>query len=155
MSTEVSEDLVLAIYGWFLSAMRSVGRNVKPPHCKDVSKTYQFRWIKTFADRCFYEWQLDNTTTKMLVYDVVRYAADRGLLNKGAQVLCMGTILDICRRSLQEAVEADISLTAQLTRCQTFLTDKSKDNLVQFLVEPVNIGGYSHSVYWFNQGYLT
>lgn len=154
MLSAVSDDNILNIYSWFQSAMRSVGRNVKPPRAQDFRKTYTYRPVKKFAEQCA-DWGLDERTTKMLVYDIVKYGARQRILDKGVNMLTMGTVLDICRQSIKDAIEADAILTNELTLCREFLNKNGKDSPVKTLTEPVTIGGYTNFVYWFNQGRLT
>lgn len=152
---DITDEFVLLIYGWFQSAMRSVGRSTNMPHCVDITKTYTFRAVQTFAHKCYDQWELDDKTIRALVYDVVKYAAKQGLLSKGTQVLNMGTVLDICRKGLKDTIEAENNLVTELERCDRFVNTIGKDNLVHKLVKPVTVGGYSQLVFWFNQGYLT
>jgi hypothetical protein len=152
---EIDNEFVLTIYGWFQSAMRSVGRNPKLAQARNVANTYAFRNVKMFAERCYNKWELDDRAVRTLVYDIVKYADREGILNKGTMMLNMGTVLEICKKSLQESIEAEENLATELSRCKAFLDEVGKDNLATKLVQPVTIGGYSYLVYWFNLGYLT
>jgi hypothetical protein len=147
---EITDELVLTIYSWFQSAMRSVGRDPKLPKARNISNTYPFRATKMFAHRCYNELELDDKTIRNLIYDIVRYAAKEGILSKGTQMLVMSTVVDICRKSIEDTIDAENNLVTELQRCKQFMATVNQD-----LAEPINVGGYSRFVYWTNLGYIT
>lgn len=151
VTREITDELVLTIYSWFQSAMRSVGRDAKLPQARNVANTYPFRATKLFAERCYNELGLDDKTIRGLLYDIVKYAAKEGILSKGAQMLVMGTITDICRKSIEDTIEAEANLALEIQRCKQFMSTVGHENLI----EPVSVGGFSKFVYWFNLGYIT
>lgn len=154
---EITNDMVFTVYSWFQSAMKKTGRFIKFPKCRDKTKTYQFRWVKTFVDKCYNDLGLDNKTIKRFVYDIVLYAKQNRVLDRGTQILTMNNIIDICYNSIQSNQEEEASLISELNRCHDFLSNKenNKDILVRNLIEPVSEGGYTNLVYWYELGYLT
>lgn len=154
---EITNDAVFTVYSWFQSAMKQAGRYIKFPKCKDKTKTYQFRWTKSFADKCYNDLGLDNATIKRFVYDIVVYAKQNRVLDRGTQILTMDNIIDICYNSIQSNQEEEDSLISELSRCHDFLQEQEndKDILVRILSEPVSEGGYTNLVYWCELGYLT
>ena len=94
---QISDSRVFTVYSWFQSEMIRAGRKIKLAKNTDQTKTYQFRWTKSFIKQCNYL-GLDDKTIRMLIVDVVDYAKKRNLLNRGTQILCMSNITDICYR---------------------------------------------------------
>lgn len=154
---EISDSLVFTVYGWFQSAMRSIGRKTSFPKCSDKTKTYQFRTLKKFTDKCYNEFGLNDKIVKALVYDIVNYAKSRNLLNKGTQLLCMNNIIDICHHSIQTMMDDEASLIEEVRSCHEFVYDQvgNKNIPVRTLIAPTTKGGYSNLVYWYNLGHIT
>jgi len=54
------------------------------------------------------EWELDDAMTPNVIEEVVRYASDHNLLDRGAAVLAKDNILDICHeRAVQEVADEE------------------------------------------------
>lgn len=157
----MSEDLkipdskVYTVYSWFQSEMRRAGRKISFPKCKDKTKTYQFRWTRSFVVKCK-ELGLDDKLTNMLISDIVSYAKKNNLLNRGTQILCMGNITDVCYQGLKELASDEAFLIEELRSCRNFLLDQINDKniLVCKLVES-GPGGFSNLLHWYNLGHLT
>lgn len=153
---EITDTKVFTVYRWFQAEMRSIGRNVKLPKCRDLTKTYQFRWVKSFTQKCYQEWDLNDRIVGILIKDVVNYANRQKILNKGTQILTMSNVIDICYQGLKELSDDEASLINELDSCHQFLIGQANDknNLVRRLVES-DTGGCSNLLYWYNQGRLT
>jgi hypothetical protein len=152
---EIADSKVFTVYSWFQSEMRRVGRKIKFPKCSDKTKTYQFRWTKSFVKKCN-EMELDDKIIHILVTDIVNYAKSRRLLDRGTQILCMGNITDVCYQGLKDLADDEVSLIEELRSCRTFLHEQvnDKDILVRRLIES-ETGGCSNLLYWYNLGRLT
>lgn len=154
---EIDNLKVFTVYSWFQAEMRKSKRKISFPKCADKTKTYQFRWTKTFVDKCYNDFELDDRTVKVLISNIVSYAKRQNILRKGTQLLCMNNIIDICVQSIRDIAEDEASLISELRSCTMFLDSQvtNKNNLVRRLVEPVSTGGCSNFVYWYNLGHLT
>ena len=152
---EVADSKVFTVYSWFQTEMCKVGRKIKFPKCSDKTKTYQFRWTKNFVNKCYNELDLNDEIVYFLISDMVGYAKNQKLLNKGTQILCMSNIIDICYQGLENMAEDEVSLIEELTSCHNFLYEQTndKDILVHRLTEAEK--GCSNLLYWHNLGYLT
>jgi hypothetical protein len=157
MSTDhkIDDAKVFTVYSWFQGEMRRVGRKIKLPKCKDPTKTYQFRWTRSFVVRCD-EWGLDDQVMAMLIRDIVDYAKRHSLLDRGTQMLSMGNVTDICYKGLKTLAADEVSLIDEVGSCHKFLYQQAhdKNNLVRRLIES-DSGGCSNLLYWYNQGHLT
>ena len=156
-NVDITDSLVFTVYGWFQSAMHSVGRKINFPHCTDKTKTYQFRWTKRFVDKCYNELALSDKVVKCLLFDITLYAKRKNLLNKGTQLLCMTNIVDICHYSIQNMMDDEASLIEEIRFCHEFVCDQvnNKNILVRTLITPISKGGCSNLIYWYNLGRLT
>lgn len=152
---EIPDSKVFTVYSWFQDEMRRVGRKIKFPKCSDQTKTYQFRWAKSFVSKCD-DLGLDEKLTRILIRDIVNYAKSRKLLDKGTQMLCMGNVVDICCQGLQDLADDEASLFEEIRSCQAFLREHANDKniLVRRLIES-DSGGCSNLLYWYNLGHLT
>lgn len=155
--SNIPDSTIFTIFDWFQMAMRAHKRRIKWPKCKDVKKTYLFRALKSFAEKCYIDLELDDKTVRVLVYRIVEYAAYKKLLNKGAQMLCMDLIIDLCYQSIQDLAEEEMSLVSEIQSCHNYLSSQldSKDNPVHSMIEPVSQGGYPKLIYWYQLGHLT
>ena len=154
--TTITDFKVFTVYSWFKDEMGRAGRKIKLPKCSDPTKTYQFRWTKSFANKCYNELGLDDKIVKILIGDIVNYAKRKRVLDRGTQILCMSNITDICYEGLKTLADDEASLIEELRSCRIFLREQvnDKNTLVCKLVEP-SPGGFSNLLFWFNQGYLT
>lgn len=152
---EIPDSKVFTVYSWFQSEMQRAGRKIKFPKCSDKTKTYQFRWTKSFLTKCG-ELGLDDKTLRILIGDIVNYAKAKKLLDRGTQVLCMGNVTDICYQGLQDLEDDEASLIEELRSCRAFLHEQvnDKDILVRKLIGS-DSGGCSNLLYWYNLGHLT
>jgi uncharacterized protein (DUF983 family) len=154
---EIDNTKVFTVYSLFQQAMLKAGRKIQFPRCSDKTKTYQFRSTKNFTQKCYEEYGLDDTVVGFLISDIVSYAKKRNLLNKGTQLLCMNNVVDICVKSIESLAADEAFLIEELRSCRAFLRDQAIDKniLVRTLLEPVNQGGSSNIVYWYNLGRLS
>lgn len=152
----ITDALVFTVYSWFQSAMKSVGRSIKFPRCSDQTKTYQFRNIKSFVNRCYNDLGLDEKTVRALVYDVVKYAKQKNLLSMGTRVLLMESVIDICVRTMKSMMDDEEALIRELISSRDFLLAQadSKDKPVRVLIEPSS-SGMPNIMYWYNLGHLS
>lgn len=154
--TAIPDSKVFTVYSWFQDEMGRIGRKIKFPKCSDRTKTYQFRWTKSFVNKCYNELELDDKMVRILIADIVDYAKKKKVLDRGTQILCMGNITDVCYESLRGLADDEASLIEELRSCRAFLCEQANDKntLVCRLVE-ASPGGFSNLLYWYNQGYLT
>jgi hypothetical protein len=153
---EVTDHLVFTVYSWFQSAMKCAGRKINFPQCSDLTKTYQFRWTKSFCNKCYNEFDLDDKTVHALVYEVVRYAKSRNVLDRGTQILSMGNMADICYKTIIDMMDEEHSLINEIQSCHEFLSEQvnGKDKLVRILGH-FSTNGYPNIVNWYLLGHIT
>lgn len=150
----LDDSFVFTVYDWFRSAMAKSGRKINCSKTTDFTKTYQYRWIKTFVEKCN-QLNLDEKTVKYLIYDMVDYAKRNDLLSKGTQILLMSNLVDICHHSLKTLIAEEHELIREILYCHRFLVDQAggKDIQVQMLISTTN--RVPNILLWFDQGRLT
>lgn len=136
-----SHEHVMLIYQWFSSAMRKAGRKESFPKGTDPRKTYKYRAIEKFA-KTVEEWEFDNATTKAMVEAVVAHGKKKRLLQKGAMILTMKSILEICLNELERKSEETESIIEAIRRCHAYLTERDIETS-KSLASPERSGGMS------------
>lgn len=123
----------------FKKEMKNIGMNFVIPKCSSVVDTYQYRWFKTFWDRC----KRDNMNIEMaeqLIKSLIRYAKSNNILNRGTSLLFRDDIIDICISDLSKKKNERIDYIK-------ILIDNHKkynrDDLIDYLLSKKHRDGYS------------
>lgn len=143
----------LVIYKWYQSAMAGVGRKVSLPANTDPEKTYQYRAVSRFA-ALMDEWGLSENSTRSLVRAIVRYGKRKNLLGKGAQLLNMKSIVNICYDMLREEVARNETFLRELRKSKQFM-DQNPSDRVEWLVTKEQKNGYTNITRWARTGDLS
>lgn len=145
----------LLIYKWFQSAMSSTGRRIKMPANTPPEKTYQYRAITKFAKQVD-EWGLSEPVAHALVKAVVRYGENHNLLNKGANLLNMKSVLKICHDLLREEITRNEVIIESLRRSKDFLQKSAAgSDIVERLVTKERRGGFTNFTRWYKIGNIS
>lgn len=145
----------LLIYKWFQRAMANAGRRIALPTNTPPEKTYQFRAVSKFAKQID-EWKLSGPVACALVNAVVRYGKKQNLLNKGASLLNMKSVLKICHDLLREEITRNEVIIESLRHSQNFLQKSVANNdVVERLVTKERRGGFTNFTRWYRSGDLS
>lgn len=151
---ELSHNEIMVIYRWFQSSMHKAGRTVKMPANTDSTKTYQYRWIKKFANRAVNEWHLDMKTIKILVDSIVAYGGRNNLLDQGTNILNMNNVLNICVNTLESAIHRSDNIISSAIACKAYL-ERHNLRTAADLAAARRTGGYSNLVCLVESGIIT
>jgi len=143
----VKDESVATIFNQFKVEMKSVGRKVSFPKDTAPEKTYLYRYLKRFANQVE-EWEMDVDMSHMMISLVVRYAKDHGMLDRGAALLTMGSILEVCHQQLSDQVDRREDQYVNIKQCKEFLEGKD-------LLERKRPGGYCNLTIWYQTGLLS
>jgi len=143
----VKDDPVATIFRQFRTEMKSVGRKINFPQNTPPEKTYLYRSLKCFAEKVD-EWEMSHDMSHTMISLVVRYAKDHNMLDRGAALLTMRSILDICHKQLSMQLDEREDAHSNLQRCRDFL-----DN--QDLSARRRPGGYCNLTVWYQTGQLS
>jgi hypothetical protein len=145
----------LLIYKWFQRAMSNAGRKISLPIHTPPEKTYQYRAVSKFAKQVD-EWGLSEPVACALVNAVVRYGKKQDLLNKGASLLNMKSVLKICHDLLREEITRNEVLLESLRYSKNFLQKSTANsNAVECLVSKEKRGGFTNFTRWYRSGDLS
>jgi hypothetical protein len=145
----------LLIYKWFQRAMSNAGRKISLPTNTPPEKTYQYRAVAKFAKQVD-EWGLSEPVTCALVNAVVRYGKQQDLLNKGASLLNMKSVLKICHDLLREEITQNEVLIESLRYSKNFLQKSvAGGNTTDCLVTKEKRGGFTNFTRWYRSGDLS
>ena len=145
----------LLIYKWFQRAMSNAGRKVSLPTNTPPEKTYQYRAVAKFAKQVD-EWGLSEPIACALVNAVVRYGKKQDLLNKGAHLLNMKSVLKICHDLLREEITRNEVLVESLRYSKNFLQKSvAGADMAERLVTKEKRGGYTNFTRWYRSGDLS
>ena len=145
----------LLIYKWFQRAMSNAGRKISLPTNTPPEKTYQYRAVAKFAKQVD-DWGLSEPVACALVNAVVRYGKQQDLLNKGASLLNMKSVLKICHDLLREEITRNEVLLESLRYSKNFLQKSSAGaNLVERMVTKEKRGGFTNFTRWYRSGDLS
>jgi hypothetical protein len=148
-----THDNIILIYKWFSAAMRRAGRKDSFPKGTDPRKTYKYRALQSFAKK-IEEWEFDEATTKIMVDSVVKYGKRNKLLSKGAMLLSMGSILDICYKEI-EAREERLKQALQSIKFTKHYLDENDLNSVRALISSRALGGISNLAHLIDSGKIS
>lgn len=145
----------LLIYKWFQRAMSNAGRKIALPTNTPPEKTYQYRAVSKFAKQVD-EWGLSEPVACALVNAVVRYGKKRDLLNKGASLLNMKSVLKICHDLLREEITRNEVIIESLRLSKNFLQKSiAGGDATERLVTKERRGGFTNFTRWYRSGDLS
>lgn len=145
----------LLIYKWFQRAMSNAGRKISLPVNTPPEKTYQYRAVSKFAKQVD-EWGLTEPVACALVNAVVRYGEKHDLLNKGASLLNMKSVLRICHDLLREEITRNEVIIESLRHSKNFLQKSiAGGEATERLVSKERRGGFTNFTRWYRSGDLS
>lgn len=141
------DKLILQVFRTLKDEMRRVGRHLSFPKDTDYKKTYLYRTLDKFVSKMI-DLELEVDEINYIVHLVVQYGKDNGMLNRGAHLLTMKDLLDICCERLERDRQKDKDICTELVRCKRFLDGKD-------LLQRTRRGGYSNLTRWYQTGDVT
>lgn len=142
------EERVIKIYRWFQRAMQRMGRKVAFPKDTPPEKTYLYRSLKRFADKVD-DWELSDDMVIMMIALVIRWAAKKDMLHRGASLLTMTSVLDICYEEMKAQSQKRENLCREINRCQEFVRSNPQ------LLRRMRRGGMTNLTCWYQTGRIT
>ena len=150
-TSRLDDSFVFQIYEWYRSAMLSVGNGISFPKGTDPTKTYTFRAVKKFAQKMV-DWEFDESTIRLFIQTAVRYAKNRKLLSKGAYLLTMNSVLEVCYEELQHQMVMHKALDSELVESHQFMQSlgSTRSEIYRRLRRPISYGGCNSLIYYYN-----
>lgn len=128
MSTTISTDeRILSIWEWCRDAFSQYGIKLSFPLNTDPSKTYQWRFAKSIANK-FDAWNFDEETSKKFIHIAVAHAKSKNILKKGLAALHQNNMLEYCYKVLTSQQLEFNSQIETISRMKLWIDSKIGDN---------------------------
>jgi hypothetical protein len=145
----VNDDRIWAIWNWCSDAYLRNGQRLKLPANTDPTRTYQWRYVKSIAER-FVEWEFDDDTCRKFIDIAVDYANKRGVIRKGLAVLHQSNMLDICYKMLLEEKNTVRQSQDSLDMVHKwFRMQIGNRNPIQVLLQRPQVGAMCNITQWY------
>jgi len=150
----VDVEIIWKVWYWCVSAYKECGRTLKFPDCRDITKTYQWRYATKLAEQ-FEEWEFDDQTSIFFIGCVAKYARGKGLLHKGLSAFFQSNIIDVCYEHINKECNKLDARLEQLKRNHDFLLSHSGGRPVDALLRRVSLDSYYNIVRWYEEDNLS
>jgi hypothetical protein len=134
---------IMLIYRWFQAEMHKAHKSVQFPKKTDPTKTYLYRSLSKFHAKVVEEMDLSHAAVKKVIESAVKHGQSRNILSRGANLLNMTDILDVCQKRLETEHEFEDNMFRAIADARTYL-DRHRLNSVLALSSPTYVGGYSN-----------
>lgn len=151
----VDADKILKVWDWCSDTYLRHGIKLSFPKHTEPSKTYQWRYCRSLAEK-FEEWGFDDETSRRFIDTAVKHAKNIGVLRKGLSVLHQSNMLDVVYGLLQnEADHDDQSIESLIHIKKWFDLQINGRDPVQALLERQIEGGFCNIVTWYQASRLS
>ena len=113
------------VWLWCQAAYARHGIILRFPSNTEQSKTYQWRYLSSLADK-FDSWEFDEATSKKFISVVTIYCLEKKLLCKGLSVFSQKNLMEICYARLEKEIVSGSSAVQILTTAKAFLARNGK-----------------------------
>lgn len=148
-------DQIEKIFHWYKAAMASVGRKAKFPKAKDVTKTYPWRQLESFAIK-MNDLEFSDDDAKRIIITIVKYAKTERLLNRGFSLLAKQDLFEICYAQIKNELNVERQLIESIRKSALFLERQSHRNKKHsVLLDRKKPQAYANITCWFQAGKLS
>lgn len=126
-SKEKLDKDILELALFYKNEVTKAGKGFQWPKAKDPTKTYPYRYFKSFLVKCKKDYDLDLDECKLVIRSIVKYAKRRGILNKGVSLISKSDTIEICFRDVQSEIEKmkyTLDGIEKSSRCLNGIDDK-------------------------------
>jgi len=143
----------------FLEATRKKGKMISLPKNTDLTKTYLWRYLKNFYDRCLEENLSEDEIPFALKGLVDASAADGSLHRNGITVLDRRDLLSLGIKRIEKEIRKENTMLNDLIRSYDYLIREKNDRRqlsnYDILKNRKNHDGYANITCWFLAGKIT
>ena len=144
----------MTIWQWCSDAYLQHGYKIRFPENTDPVKTYQWRFVKSIADK-FNEWEFDEATMKKFIKIAVSQAKLKGVLKKGLAALHQSNMLNICYDILTSEKNANDSILSTLEPIKKWYDSQVGSDPLRTLLQRNGYDTMSNIVTWYQAKRLT
>ncbi len=148
-SVAISDERIYEILQWCNDCYALYSYKIQFPKGTDPSKTYQWRYLRSLAQK-FEEWQFTDETIHKFLNITINHAYGLGILNQGLSVLHKNSMLEVCYKKLQTDIKQHEQNSGSVEFIHKWLkqTIGSKDPFVE-LTRRTRIDSYCNLTFWF------
>lgn len=151
----IDTELEFQILRYLRSALLKHGRSLGVPEGVEITKTYAWRSLHSFANK-MRELNIKNEHLSMIINELVKYAHRNNLLSRGYNILCNKNIVEIIIKRLQKDTDVKRIKIEILQKTKNFLNEKiDNKDLCSLLQERLRIDTYSNFTKWYEQGHIS
>lgn len=127
---------VLELALFYKNEVTKAGKGFQWPKAKDPTKTYSYRYFKSFINKCKNEYDLNLEECKLVIRSIVKYAKRRGILGKGISIISKSDTIEICFKDVQSEIEKMKYTLSGIEKSNNYLD--GVDDRVAFLKKKEN-----------------
>lgn len=143
----MDNKIVLQLALTFKNQLKKYGRDFKFSKSNDITKTYQFRWFKSFINKCLKK-KLNINDCHEVIKCLVEYANDNKLLNAGVALVGRNDVIEIACKKFESDLKTNEMIIEDISKIMPVVTDNFSD----FLVKKVDRNGYSNLYMMYHSG---
>ena len=147
-TTLVSDTRIKVIWDWCSDAYLQHGFKIKLPKARDIRKTYQWRFVKSIAEK-FTEWNFDDDTAMRFIKIAVAQAKLRGVLKKGLAALHQTNMLNICYEILTNEKNENDNILSALAMQKRWFDNHIGDDPSATLLHRAGHGALPTLIIWY------
>lgn len=137
VTDRIQDNEIWELWQKLQTAYYKYGCGLNLPKNTDPTKTYQWRYVVQLC-RKLHDWDFDDALTTRYINELVQYAINRGLLNKGLSVVCQANILDKIYKNMKYSTQNIDVLLNLLNSNHEMLLDDSNGNVLEYLTNVTN-----------------
>ncbi len=153
-TTLLSDTRIMSIWEWCSDAYLQHGFKIKFPTATSPQKTYQWRFVKSIAEK-FNEWEFDDETAKKFIKIAVGQAKVRGVLKKGLAALHQSNMLKVCYELLTSELNENSNIINSLSAMKKWFDANIGPDPLERLLYRTNYGALPIIIVWYQGSNLS
>ena len=156
--THTIERKIIITYRTFKRIMKRYGKVVSFPKNTDPSKTYYWRYLRNFIDRCE-KLDLDDDILSNVIEAMIIEAKRRKILHCGMSILTKIEPMGACQRKLERDIQDQTQALGNLERTYFFLqrqlTESKYNDLFDLLINKSNKKARPNIICWYDSNQIS
>jgi hypothetical protein len=134
----VIDKHVLSTAVVFKNILGKYGIKFSFPKSTDISKTYHYRWVQGFIDKCKNDYGANDNDIPHIVAALVKYSKSKNLLNCGIYLLNRSDIIEICCKEFKNSLHSTNSLYNNFKDMNDYINKICHDRYTYFIKNEKN-----------------
>lgn len=145
---EITNDDIMQVWELCSECYLQNGYRISFPSNTDPTKTYQWRYLKSIANK-FIEWEFDEATSRQFIQVAIEHCRDQGVIRKGLAALHQGNMLQICYDKLQKQANSNKQNYDSVEYVHQWLSNQVNNDLFSTLIKRQNKHEYCNLTKWY------